>query len=141
MIIGGVFGWAAIELPTIEGATGGAISRSGLLTILALLPALLAARTVAKFTVDNTVGAVVVPVLLSAAIGVLVVLFGFTAEGAAACGVLQEAGLTAPTSCYTSWPVRLSLLAEGVAVWLVFGGVMVMFFRLRERRQRRTVTA
>src|SRR5688572_5891466 len=81
------FAWASMRSPTIAGATGGSISRNGLLTIAALLPVLLAARAVSKFTVDNTVGAVLVPLMVSFAVTVMVLLFGFSAESAAKCAM------------------------------------------------------
>src|SRR5687768_14777775 len=122
VLILGAFAWAWVEMPTIDGATGGSISRNGLLTVAALLPVLLAARAVSKFTVDNTAGAVVVPVIVSLGVALMVVVFGFSAEGAAKCSLFAEAGLTVAPSCYTSVGTRLAVLGEGLAIWLIFAG-------------------
>ena len=141
VLILGAFTWASVKTPTIDGATGGAISRNGLLTIAALLPVLIAARAVSKFTVDNTFGAFLVPVIVSLGVALMVLLFGFSAEGAANCSLFREAGLTVAPSCYTSLGTRLAVLGEGLAVWLIFAGALVGAFKLRERSRRRKMAA
>ena len=128
------FTWASIARPTIDGASAAAVSRGGLLTLVGLLPAILAGRAISRFTVDNTTAAAVLPVVLAIAIGALMVMFGWVPEDARMCTAFERYNFEPDPECFTPMSVRLTQLAEAVALWLVFGLVLLGSFRLRERK-------
>lgn len=132
----GLYVWAVASRPTIEGASAGVVSRVGFLAAVVALPMLLASRTISKFTVDNAVGAVLLPAVLGVVVGILVVVLGFTPEDARVCAGLARHDLVNP-ACYTSTATRVAVLAEGLVSWLVFGALLIGLIELRRRSQRR----
>ncbi|MPZ72821.1 MAG: hypothetical protein GEU74_06240 [Nitriliruptorales bacterium] len=137
LVLAGIFLWATAARPTVPGASAGAIARLGLVSVIVLLPALLAARTISKFTMDNTVAAVLLPIAMGVFVGLVVVMIGFTPEGTKLCSAFERHGFEPDPACYTSTATRVQEFAEGVATWLVFGLALLGSFRLRERRAQR----
>lgn len=137
------FAWASLARPTFEGASAAAVSRGGLLTLVGILPMLLAGRAISRFTVDNTTAAVVLPVVLAAVLGGLMVMFGWTPEDARMCNAFERYGdVFAPDpACYTPMSVRVTQLLEALGLWVAFGLVLAGSFRLRERKKLRAARA
>lgn len=138
VVLVGIYVWATTTRPTIPGASAGAIARVGLIAAVTVIPVLLTARTMSKFTRDNEVAAVILPMFLAAFIAALVVIFGFTPEDARLCTAFERYEEIAPDpACFTSTVTRLRELAEGIVVWLLFGVSLRMAFRRRERKAQR----
>ena len=141
-ILGALFAWQAISRPPVPGASAAIVSRVGILTAAVILPVFLGARAIARFTVDNTVAAIVLPVFLSLMIAALVIGFGFTPENARLCsGLARYETIEPDPACFTSTATRLKILAEGYIDWILFGAILALSFRLRERKERRALEA
>lgn len=137
VILGGMFVAASLARPTVPGASAGVVSRVGMLTLVSLFPVLLAGRAISRFTADNAVAAVGLPVFLSVVLGGLVLLFGFVPEDTKLCTAFERYGFEPDPACYTPMSTRLSLLGEGYVVWLLFGGVLYGMLALRARKAQR----
>ena len=137
------FGWASLARPTIDGASAAAVSRGGLLTLVGILPVILAGRAISRFTVDNTVAAMILPIFLAAVLGLLMAMFGWMPEDARLCSAFERYGdVFAPDpECYTPMSVRITQLLEALGLWLVFGLVLLGSFRLRERKLLKAASA
>ena len=140
VVIGAIFVWASMARPSVEGASAAAISRGGLLTLVMILPILLAGRAISKFTADNTIAAVLLPVVLAGALGALMVMFGWVAENQRLCTAFERYDLAGP-ECYTPLSARLTQLAEAYGLWVVFGVVLFGFFQLRARKRLKAAQA
>lgn len=142
VVLAVIFGWAMIARPTIPEASAAVVGRGGLLTLVALFPIVLGGRAISRFTPDNTVAALVLPIFLATVLGLLIFLFGFLPEDARLCGSLSRyETIDIGPECFTAIETRLALLLEGYAVWLLFGIVLWASFRLRERSERRRLAA
>ena len=137
----GVFAWASFGRPTIPGASAAAVSRGGLLTLVGILPIMLAGRSISRFTNDNLTAAVVLPVFLALFLGGMMFMFGWLPEDARLCSAFERYGFDPDPECFTPMSVRLTQLAEAALLWVVFGAVMYVSFRLRERKALRAANA
>lgn len=142
VLLAGIFAAGSIARPTVPGASAAIVSRVGLLSVAAVIPVVLGGRAISRFTPDNSIAAVALPVFLATVLGVMVVIFGFTPEDARLCNAFARYETIEPDpACFTSTGTRLRLLAEGYALWLAFGAVAYVSFRLRDRRRRRELEA
>ena len=141
IVLVAVFAWASLAKPTIPGAVAASVSRGGLLTLVGLLPIVFAGRAIARFTNDNLTAAAVLPVVMALFLGGLVYVFGWLPEDARLCSAWERYGFAPDPECFTPMSVRLTQLAEALALWLLFGGVLYASFWLRERKALRTANA
>ena len=129
-----LFGWASIAKPTIEGATAGAIGRTGLVAAVSLLPVVIAGRAMSRFTLDNATAAAILPIFVGVFLAALVYMFGFIPERPDLCAGFARHDIPQGPECFTPLRTRLQQLAEAVGMWFLFGGVLWGSFRLRERK-------
>ena len=141
-VLAAMFAWSSSVRPTVPDASAAVVGRGGLLLLVGIFPIFLGGRAIAKFTADNMVAALVLPVFLALVLGALIHLFGFIPEDARLCGGLARyEEIVVGPECYTSSGTRLAVLAEGYGVWVLFGVVMWMSFRLRDRSERKRLAA
>jgi hypothetical protein len=129
-----IFGWASAAKPTIDGATAGAIGRTGLIAAVAILPIVFAGRTMSKFSLDNATAAAILPIFIGGFLATLVYMFGFIPERPDLCAGFERHDIPLGPECFTSFATRLRELLEAVAMWVVFGAVLEGSFRMRERK-------
>lgn len=142
LVLAALFVWRAVSEPSMPGASAAIVSRVGMLSIAAIFPVILGARTIARFTADNTTAALLLPIFLALLLGVLVIIFAFIPEDARLCsGLARYETIERDPACVTSTATRLKLLAEAYVIWLLFGALLYVSFRLRQRKERKALRA
>lgn len=111
-------------------------------SLVGAIPIVLGGRAISRFTADNMTAALVLPIFLSAVLGALIYLFGFVPEDQRLCGALTRyETIEIGPECFTAIETRLAVLAEGYGVWILFGLVLWVSFRLRDRSERKRLEA
>ena len=142
VVLAAMFAWSSSARPTVPDASAAVVGRGGLLVLVGIFPVFLGGRAMSRFTADNVVAAFALPVFLAFILGVLIHFFGFIPEDARLCGGLARyEEIVIGPECYTAIETRLALLAEGYGVWVLFGMVLWVSFRLRDRSERKRLEA
>ena len=141
-ILAAMFAWSWSVRPTVPGASAAVVGRGGMLLLAGIFPVFLGGRAIARFTADNVVAAIALPMFLAVGLSALIHMFAFIPEDARLCRGLARYGdaLVGP-ECYTAAGTRLALLAEGYGIWVLFGVVLWASFRMRDRSERKRLAA
>lgn len=142
VVLAALFAWAWQVRPTVPDASAAVVGRGGLLLLVAAFPIVLGGRAISRFTADNIVAALVLPIFLAVVLSILIYIFGFIPEDARLCGALSRyETIDVGPECFTPAGTRLALLGEGYLVWVLFGLVILVSFKLRERSERKRLEA